>query len=158
MRLVNLTAGSPYYNPHVQRPALFPPSDGYEPPEDPLVGVARQVAVTAALKRARLPSSSWARRLQLPPGMAAGRRAGGGRRKAAPTSSASGGWSCPIRACPADVLAGRPLRRTLLCRTFSDCTTAPRSGLVSGCYPLDAFYKEHPQRVESTCVKRAARG
>ena len=43
--LVNLTAGSPYYNPHIQRPALFPPSDGYQPPEDPLVGVARQVDV-----------------------------------------------------------------------------------------------------------------
>ena len=41
IRLVNLTAGSPYYNPHIQRPALFPPSDGYLPPEDPLVGVAR---------------------------------------------------------------------------------------------------------------------
>jgi hypothetical protein len=42
---------------------------------------------------------------------------------------------------PADVLAGRPLARTQLCRTFSDCTTAPRQGLVSGCYPLDDFYK-----------------
>ncbi|HEX7960235.1 MAG TPA: hypothetical protein VF493_09980, partial [Terriglobales bacterium] len=30
IRLVNLTAGSPYYNPHIQRPALFPPSDGYQ--------------------------------------------------------------------------------------------------------------------------------
>ena len=38
---------------------------------------------------------------------------------------------------PADVLAGRPLRRKQICRTFSDCTTAPRNGLVSGCYPLD---------------------
>ena len=28
-----------------------------------------------------------------------------------------------------------------LCRTFGDCTTAPRNGLVSGCYPLDPFYK-----------------
>ena len=36
---------------------------------------------------------------------------------------------------PADVLAGKPLARTRICRTFSDCTTAPRSGLVSGCYP-----------------------
>src|SRR5262245_12106184 len=43
IRLVNLTAGSPYYNPHIQRPALFPPSDGYQPPEDPLAGVARQM-------------------------------------------------------------------------------------------------------------------
>ena len=40
--LVCVTGGSPYYNPHVQRPALFPPTDGYQPPEDPLVGVARQ--------------------------------------------------------------------------------------------------------------------
>ena len=48
---VCLTAGSPYYNPHIQRPALFPPSDGYLPPEDPLVGVARQIAVVGMLKR-----------------------------------------------------------------------------------------------------------
>ncbi len=43
--MVNVTAASPYYNPHLQRPALFPPSDGYQPPEDPLVGVARQANV-----------------------------------------------------------------------------------------------------------------
>ena len=36
---------------------------------------------------------------------------------------------------PADVLAGRPLDTRGSCRTFSDCTTAPRNGLVSGCYP-----------------------
>jgi hypothetical protein len=50
-----VTAGSPYYNPHIQRPAIFPPSDGYLPPEDPLVGVARQIDATARLK-ARHPS------------------------------------------------------------------------------------------------------
>src|SRR5260370_1223161 len=49
--LVNLTAGSPYYNPHIQRPALYPPSDGYQPPEDPLVGVARQMDAARELKR-----------------------------------------------------------------------------------------------------------
>ena len=27
---VNISAGSPYYNPHMQRPAIFPPSDGYQ--------------------------------------------------------------------------------------------------------------------------------
>ena len=52
IRLVCVTGGSPYYCPHVQRPALFPPSDGYEPPEDPLAGVARQIEPTARLKRA----------------------------------------------------------------------------------------------------------
>ena len=53
IRLVCVTAGSPYYNPHIQRPALFPPSDGYSPPEDPLAGVARQIWATAELKRMR---------------------------------------------------------------------------------------------------------
>ena len=52
IRWVCITAGSPYHNPHMQRPALFPPSDGYLPPEDPLVGVARQIDATARLKRA----------------------------------------------------------------------------------------------------------
>ena len=50
IRWICVTAGSPYYNPHVQRPALFPPTDGYQPPEDPLVGVARQIEATARLK------------------------------------------------------------------------------------------------------------
>ena len=57
---------------------------------------------------------------------------------------------------PADVLAGRQVDRRRLCRTFSDCTTAPRNGLVSGCYPLDPHYKAMPERVELTQAKRAA--
>src|SRR5262249_60685692 len=52
VRFVCTSAGSPYYNPPLQRPALFPPSDGYLPPEDPLVGVARQIDATARLKAA----------------------------------------------------------------------------------------------------------
>ena len=51
IELVCSTVGSPYYNPHIQRPAAFPPSDGYLPPEDPLVGVARQIQATAEIKR-----------------------------------------------------------------------------------------------------------
>jgi hypothetical protein len=54
---------------------------------------------------------------------------------------------------PADVLAGRPLERKRICRTFSDCTTGPRLGLVSGCYPLDPFYKGLPQHAELSRLK-----
>src|SRR6185503_3252077 len=50
IKIVNLSAGSPYYNPHIQRPAAYPPSDGYQPPEDPLVGVARQIGVVRQVK------------------------------------------------------------------------------------------------------------
>ena len=49
---INLTCGSPYYNPHLQRPAIFPPIDGYQPPEDPLVGVARQINTVRECKAA----------------------------------------------------------------------------------------------------------
>src|SRR5262249_12840524 len=38
--------------------------------------------------------------------------------------------------------AGQPINRKAVCRTFSDCTTAPRNGLPSGCYPLDSYYKD----------------
>jgi len=58
---------------------------------------------------------------------------------------------------PRDVLAGRPLARERICRTFSDCTTAPRGGLVSGCYPLDPFYRERPEREALEQRKRALR-
>ena len=50
--LLCVTAGSPYYCPHVQRPAYFPPSDGYLPPNDPLVDVARLQGVTQELASA----------------------------------------------------------------------------------------------------------
>ncbi len=43
---------------------------------------------------------------------------------------------------PRDALAGENMARKKLCRTFSDCTTAPRNGMISGCFPLDPFYKD----------------
>jgi hypothetical protein len=55
---------------------------------------------------------------------------------------------------PADMLAGRALQRKQICRTFSDCTTGPRLGLVSGCYPLDDFYKHHPDAEELRARKQ----
>lgn len=51
------------------------------------------------------------------------------------------------------LLAGRPLSRKCLCRTFSDCTTGPRHGLVSGCYPLDPFYKSRGEREHLAAIK-----
>ncbi len=154
--LLCTTAGSPYYNPHVQRPALFPPSDGYEPPEDPLVGVARQIAATAEVA-ARHPGltvvgSGYSYLQEWLPHVAQAVVAGGGA-----SMVGLGRMVLPYPTFPADVLAGRRLRREAVCRTFSDCTTAPRHGLVSGCYPLDPFYKRHPQRVELARVKKRSR-
>ena len=138
------TAGSPYYNPHIQRPAAFPPSDGYLPPEDPLMGVARQLAATAALKQ-RYPQlaivgSAYSYLQDWLPNV--------GQRVISDGRADFIGLGRIVLSypdLPADVLAGRPLARKKLCRTFSDCTTAPRNGIVSGCYPLDPFYKGLPE-------------
>jgi hypothetical protein len=46
---------------------------------------------------------------------------------------------------PADIISGHPMVRNLICRTFSDCTTAPRNGIISGCFPLDSYYKSMPE-------------
>ena len=60
VELVNFSAASPYYNPHLTRPAYFPPCDGYLPPEDPIVGVARHIQVAAELKaRCAKPGMCW---------------------------------------------------------------------------------------------------
>jgi len=50
------------------------------------------------------------------------------------------------------------LQRKRLCRTFSDCTTGPRNRMVSGCYPLDPFYKSRPEaRVIQEIRRKAGR-
>ena len=154
--LVSTTAGSPYYNPHIQRPAYFPPSDGYRPPEDPLVGVARQLAVTAELTGAHpeltIIGSGYS--------YVQDWLANVGQAVVASGGASMIGLGRMILSYPelaADVFADRELDRGLICRTFSDCTTAPRNGLVSGCFPLDPFYKQHPQRVELTRAKQDAK-
>lgn len=154
--LLSTTAGSPYYNPHIQRPAYFPPSDGYDPPEDPLVGVARQLRATAEIA-SRHPElvvvgSGYT---YLQQWLAHVAEAVVGARGASMVGLGRMILSYPHMA--ADVLAGRPLDSRSICRTFSDCTTAPRNGLVSGCFPLDDFYKHHPQRVELAAAKKRAR-
>ena len=77
IRLVCVTAGSPYYNFHIQRPAIFPPSDGYLLPEDPLVGVARQIKITAELESGVSRPNNCGLWLFVPAGLAAKCGAGG---------------------------------------------------------------------------------
>jgi len=141
IQLVNLTAGSPYYCPHIQRPAFYPPSDGYQPPEDPLAGVARQLEAVRQLKQ-QFPKliivGTGYSYLQdfLPHVAQAALRLGW---------IDSVGLGRMVLSYPemlSDVVEGRAFQHKLVCRTFSDCTTAPRNGLPSGCYPLDSYYKK----------------
>jgi 2,4-dienoyl-CoA reductase-like NADH-dependent reductase (Old Yellow Enzyme family) len=156
IRWVCITAGSPYYCPHMVRPALFPPIDGYEPPEDPLHGVARQIRVTAQLK-SEFPDlvfvgSAYTYLQEWLPHVAQYTL-----RHDMADFIGLGRMMVSYPDLAADVLAGRPLTRKLVCRTFSDCTTGPRLGLVSGCYPLDPLYASHPHAAALKEAKAPAR-
>ena len=52
VRLLNVSAGNPYSNPHVVRPAEFRPVDGYDAPEHPLLGVLRHFRIARTLQAA----------------------------------------------------------------------------------------------------------
>ncbi|UDY35383.1 oxidoreductase [Dermatobacter hominis] len=157
VRMVCTTASSPYWAPAVQRPAWFPPSDGALPARDPLVDTVVMLAAARDL-RAAAPEGTVVvgtgftyLQQHLPEVGQALLRQGW------VDSVGLGRMVLSYPELPADVLAGRSLQPRKVCRTFSDCTTAPRNGLVSGCYPLDPFYKERPERVELAAVKRRMR-
>ncbi len=141
---VCVTGGSPYYNPHLTRPAYFPPADGYLPPEDPLRGVARQVQATARLKaafpRMVVVGSGYTYLQEWLPHVAEHTV-----RQGMTDFVGLGRMMLSYPELPADVVEGRTMRRASVCRTFSDCTTGPRLGFVSGCYPLDAHYHERAE-------------
>jgi NADPH2 dehydrogenase len=150
--LVNLTAGSPYYNPHIQRPALYPPSDGYAPPEDPLAGVARQMDAARELKR-RFPNlllvgTAYSYLQDFLPHVAQAAL-----REGWVDSVGLGRMVLTYPEIFLDAAEGRAVQHKRICRTFSDCTTAPRNGLPSGCYPLDSHYKSSPMAVKLSALK-----
>ncbi len=171
VELVCGTIGSPYYCVHIQRPAYYPVCDGYIPPQDPLLSVSLHIAASRRLKErcpwAKIVLSGLTC-LQEYAGCAAEAAVGGlGRATAemengkwkmenddsaqtilhSPAKSATadfaglGRMALPYADYCADHLAGGRLDRRRICRTLGECTNAPRHGRVSGCYPLDVFYK-----------------
>lgn len=157
VEMVNVSAGSPYYNPHIQRPAFFPPSDGYQPPEDPLLGVVRQIKAVADLKKAvpNLPlvGSAYSYLQEWLPNVAQAVV-----REGWVDSVGIGRLVLSYPDLLADTLEAGEIRQPkLICRTFSDCTTAPRNGIISGCYPLDDLYKKAPEHEQLKNAKKALR-
>ncbi len=155
IKILNLTAGSPYYNPHIQRPAAYPPSDGYQPGHDPLIDVARQIQAARQIK-AQAPSqlivigSAYSYLQEFLPLVA--------------QAVVRQGWADMIGlgrmmlsypTLPAESLDKGTLSPKFICRTFSDCTTAPRNGMVSGCYPLDKYYAARPEARKLKEIKKS---
>jgi 2,4-dienoyl-CoA reductase-like NADH-dependent reductase (Old Yellow Enzyme family) len=155
VKVLNLSAGSPYYNPHIQRPAAYPPSDGYQPAHDPLIDVARQIQVVREIKA------------KAPPGLALVGTAYSYLQEYLPHVAqyvVRHGWvdivglgrmTLSYPEILADATSKGTLTPKFICRTFSDCTTAPRNGLISGCYPLDKYYSGKAEAQKLKEIKRA---
>jgi NADPH2 dehydrogenase len=140
--LVNVTLGNPYASPHLLRPFEYPPPDGYETPEHPLIGVDRHFRLTATVQAAYPELAvvgsgySWLQAYALEAGaanIAAGRTTFVGLGRGALTQ--------PDFA--RRLQDGEGLDRKRLCRTFSYCTALMRSKhnemgqFATGCPPFD---------------------
>jgi NADPH2 dehydrogenase len=145
IKILNLSAGSPYYNPHIQRPAAYPPSDGYQPAYDPLIDVARQIDVVRQIKAQAPPhlvlvGSAYSYLQEYLPQVAQALLRDGWT-----DMIGMGRMTLSYPTLLADALQAGNVTTKLICRTFSDCTTAPRNGMISGCFPLDKYYSAKPE-------------
>jgi 2,4-dienoyl-CoA reductase-like NADH-dependent reductase (Old Yellow Enzyme family) len=150
VKLINLSAGSPYYNPHIQRPAAYPPSDGYQPPNDPLIDVARQIHAVRQIRAVAPPQiaiigTAYSYLQEYLPHVAQAVV-----RQNWTDLIGLGRMTLSYPEILTDAAQKGALTPKLICRTFSDCTTAPRNGLPSGCYPLD---KHYANKAEATALK-----
>ncbi len=139
VKLMDLTIGNPYVNPHVNRPADAQP---YPLPEDPLAGVARMMACTRAVKAAlpglAIVGSAMTYLRQFSANLAAGAVeqgvcdvAGFGRMAFAYPSFAR------------DILRGGCLDAGQCCVTCGKCSLLMRLGGTAGCVVRDPYYARH---------------
>jgi 2,4-dienoyl-CoA reductase-like NADH-dependent reductase (Old Yellow Enzyme family) len=134
VKLINITMGTPYYNPHVNRPY---DNGGYIPDEHPLNGVARLIKGTSEVQKA-FPDIktvgtgySWLR--QFAPYLAAGcveegwvTFAGFGREAFAYPEFAK------------DILVNGVMEEKKCCISCSKCSDILRAGATAGCVVRDA--------------------
>ena len=140
--LLNVSLGNPYANPHLVRPAEYPPVDGYKPPEHPLIGVDRHFRIAAHIQ-SEVPDVpvigsgySWLQDF-FPQAAAANVSLG----RAAFAGLGRGTLSQPDFVN--QLFDRRRLDRKRVCRTFSYCTNLmrtkdhPLGQYATGCPPFD---------------------
>lgn len=139
---VNVSLGNPYASPHLIRPFEYPPPDGYETPEHPLVGVDRHFRLAAAVQRA-YPSVpvigsgySYLQEFLFQAGAA-------NVRDGRVTLVGVGRAALPMPDFAAQLQQTGRLDRKRVCRTFSYCTALMRAKhnelgqFATGCPPFD---------------------
>ncbi len=143
VRLVDVTMGNPYFNPHVNRPFV---RGAYEPEEHPIAGVARMLNGTAELKAAvpemKLLCSGLSYLGTVSPNVTAAFIENGGFDLA--------GYGRTIFAYPdfaRDILNGG-MKKEKCCIACSKCTEIMRTpGGTPGCVIRDPLYTELYRRI-----------
>lgn len=155
LRMVNLSSGSPYSNPHFSRPTETPPVDGYQPHHDPLIEVARQFSLARALKKEHPDLSfvgtgySYLRHHKL---AAAEHNLRRGDVDAVGLGRALLAYPDEIRELLTKGEA-RPSKGKIVCTGDSACTTGPRLGLNSGCI-FDPHYQALMREIQGKLVEQ----
>jgi 2,4-dienoyl-CoA reductase-like NADH-dependent reductase (Old Yellow Enzyme family) len=140
--LVNISMGNPYSVPHVLRPFEYPPPDGYETPEHPLVGVDRHFRLAGQLQQTypHLPlvgsGYSYLQEYLFHAGAA-------NLRDSRITFVGVGRAALPMPDFARQLQEHGRLDRKRVCRTFSYCTALMRAKhnelgqFATGCPPFD---------------------
>jgi 2,4-dienoyl-CoA reductase-like NADH-dependent reductase (Old Yellow Enzyme family) len=140
--LVNVSMGNPYAVMHVIRPFEYPPPDGYETPEHPLMGVERHVRLAGELQRQfpdlPLVGSGYSYLQEFFPHAGAANVRDGWI-----TFVGAGRAALPMPDFARQLREQGRLERKRVCRTFSYCTALMRAKhnelgqFATGCPPFD---------------------
>ncbi len=144
VRLINITMGTPYFNPHVNRPYDI---GGYVPQEHPMAGVARMINGAAEIQKAFADIAvvgtgySWLR--QFSPYLAAGTLENNWA-----TLIGFGRESFAYPDFARDIFASSEMKKEKCCITCGKCTEIMRAGGTTGCVIKDTgvygpIYKEY---------------
>jgi 2,4-dienoyl-CoA reductase-like NADH-dependent reductase (Old Yellow Enzyme family) len=140
--MVNVSMGNPYASPHVIRPFEYPPPDGYQTPEHPLLGVDRHFRLAGELQETfpHLPlvgsGYSYLQEFLFAAGAA-------NVRDGRITFVGVGRAALPQPDFVLQLLEHGRLDRKRICRTFSYCTALMRAKhnelgqFATGCPPFD---------------------
>lgn len=147
MPVINLTMGTPYYNPHVNRPY---DKGGYIPPEHPLEGINRLINGIGEIQK-NVPDIavvatgySWPR--EFAPFVAAGVL-----EKGLATMIGFGRQAFAYPDFAKDILSGEGLDRNKCCIACGKCVEIMRAGGTTGCVVRDSkvyapIYREYCMR------------
>ena len=136
VKLINITAANPYYNPHIGRPFNEPIVGGYEEPEHPLTGAVRLISLAGEIQK-QFPDIaivgtgySWLRTLFA--NVAAATKANG-----LVTLAGAGRMAFAYPDFAKDIITKGRLDPQKVCVACSACTQIMRDGGMTGCVVRD---------------------